>query len=106
MLGRNSLRRLVPVLVAAALVAGLAAPAHARPVARQGAQAVSRSPLAGLWTYVSRLWTGLAGAPAGGQGLRSLFGAEGASLDPHGGAPAAGAGAGGGTTAVHGQVGA
>jgi hypothetical protein len=102
----NSLRRLIPALVAAALVAGLAAPAHARPVARQGAQAAGWSPLAGLRAYVSRLWSGVAGAPAGGQGLRSLFGAEGASLDPHGGTPAPGAGAAGGAAVVRGQGGA
>ncbi|HEV7518248.1 MAG TPA: hypothetical protein VGR07_18265 [Thermoanaerobaculia bacterium] len=106
MSGRNPLRRLVPVLVVAALVAGLAAPAHARPAFRQSA-AVGLSSLGELWTYVSRLWSGGVAGSSASHGLRSLFGAEGASLDPHGNpTPAAGSGAGGGTAVTHGEGGA
>jgi hypothetical protein len=78
MLRSNLLSRLAPVALVAVLGVALAAPAHARPAARKsGAPAVS-SPLAALWTYVSRM-----GMDAG-HGLQSLFGKEGAGLDPHG----------------------
>jgi hypothetical protein len=98
--GRNRFRRLVPVLAAATLVAGLAVPAHARPAVRPSARAAASSPLAGLWSSVSRL---LSGGLSGAGSLRGIFGAEGASLDPHG-SPAAGPA--GGAAAVHGQGGA
>jgi hypothetical protein len=97
MYGRNRLRRLLPAFALAALVAGLAAPAQARQAARHAAVG------AGLGSEVrallSRLWDG------GSRGLHTLFGAEGASLDPHGGAPAAGSGAGSGAAATQGHGG-
>ena len=94
MYGRNRLRRLLPVLALSALVAAMAIPAQARQVSRKAAPA---APEAG-WSaearaLLSQLWQG------GRQSLHSLFGAEGASLDPHGGAPTSG-GAGSAATVI------
>ena len=98
--------RLLSALALAALVAGLGAPAHARPASRQGGVGEGWAPLASLWTAVSRLWTGevsgLAGSAAG-RGLRHLTGAEGASLDPHGGTSNTGSGTGTGSPAPQGN---
>jgi hypothetical protein len=98
MQGRNRLRRLLPALALSAFVATLAVPAQARQGSRQAPPA---APAAGWSTearaFLSRLWSG------GGQGLHSLFGAEGASLDPHGGAPTgSGTGTGSAVTVGHG----
>ncbi len=83
--GRNRLRRLLPALALSACVATLAVPAQARQGSRQVPKAAPAAVAAGWSTqaqaFLSRLWSG------GSQGLHSLFGAEGASLDPHGGAP-------------------
>lgn len=76
---KNLSSRLVALALVAVLGVALAAPAHARPVVRKGAPAVA-SPLDALWSYVSRLLGGV----GGGHGLQSLFGKEGAGLDPHG----------------------
>ena len=76
---QNLLSRLAPVVLVAVLAVALAAPAHARPAARSGAPAVA-SPLAELWGYVSRIVDRISGRHA----FQSLFGKEGASLDPDG----------------------
>jgi hypothetical protein len=90
---RNRVPRLLTAFALVVVTGGAALPAHARP-ARPAAAAPAGSPWAELWSFASRLWES---GPAGGSGavaahgLRSTRGAEGASLDPHGGA-ASGAG--------------
>jgi hypothetical protein len=95
--GRNTLRRLLPVLALSAFVATLAVPAQAREGSRHAPKA---APAAGWSTearaFLSRLWSG------GSQGLHSLFGSEGASLDPHGAPTGSGTGAGSAATVGHG----
>jgi hypothetical protein len=93
--GRNRLRRLLPALALTALVAGLASPAQARQTPRHAISEAGWS--MEMRVFLSRLWQ------SGSQGLHSLFGAEGASLDPHGGAPSAGGG-GAAITQGHGGV--
>ena len=101
MLRPNLLSRLAPVALVAVLGVALAAPAHARPASRKsGAPAVS-SPLAALWTYVSRM---VGGGVDAGHGLQSLFGKEGAGLDPHGNPVAPGTP--GGAAVIRGEGGA
>ena len=99
--GRNQLRRLLPVLALSAFVATLAVPAQARQGSRSAAPAApaARTAVTATWSteardFLSRLWQG------GSHGLHTLFGAEGASLDPHGGAPT-GAGTGAVVTPGH-----
>ncbi len=77
---KNLSSRLVALALVAVLGVALAAPAHARPAVQKGGGAAVANPLAALWSYVSRLLGGI----GEGQGLRSLFGKEGAGLDPHG----------------------
>jgi hypothetical protein len=97
--GRNRLRRMIPALALTALVAATAIPAQAQKVSRPSAPVVRAGWSTGAREFLSQIWQG------GRQGLHSLFGAEGASLDPHGGAPTNGSGAGGGTTATVGHGG-
>jgi hypothetical protein len=100
--GRNQLRRLLPVLALSACVATLAVPAQAR----QGGRPAPPVGPAAVWStearaFLSRLWQ------SGSHGLHSLFGAEGASLDPNGGAPTgSGAGVGAGAAVTPGHPGA
>ena len=98
--GRNRARRLLPLFALSALVATLATPAQARPRSRA---AVSITPVAAAsagWStearaFLNRLWQG------GSQGFHSLFGSEGASLDPNGTPTGSGTGVGvGGGTVV------
>jgi hypothetical protein len=99
MSGSNRAFRLLPALVLTAVVAG-GVPVQARPGApaahRGGVPQGDWEPFSALWTAISRLWDR---PRADTHGLRSLTGAEGASLDPHGGA----GGSGTGTTAAPGS---
>lgn len=80
---RNRFHRFAPALALAVLAGALAAPAQARPAAphRAAAEESRFSPFAAFWSYLSDFWQ--AGAAA--HGFRNAIGAEGASLDPHGG---------------------
>ncbi|HTQ79149.1 MAG TPA: hypothetical protein VMM92_04075 [Thermoanaerobaculia bacterium] len=106
---RNRVSHFAPALAVTAALASLAlsgavtSPAAARPAENpREARAAAPSPVSasvsasGFWAAVSR-WLGdpVAAASAAGHGLRSLWGAEGASLDPHGGAAAGSNGASG-----------
>jgi hypothetical protein len=81
----NRVFRLLPALALTAVMAG-GVPAQARPAApmahRGGIVQADWEPFSAFWTVVSRLWEG---PRANTHGLRSVAGAEGASLDPHGG---------------------
>ncbi|HZF10925.1 MAG TPA: hypothetical protein VFE33_19220 [Thermoanaerobaculia bacterium] len=103
MFHNNRAHRLLPALVLTALVAGLASPAHARPAAQRGGDLQREGDLfSSLWTAVSRLWEGHPGGGSAGRDLRRLAGAEGATLDPHGGSTTGGTG---GTAATPGSQG-
>ena len=77
---KNLSSRLAALALVAVFGIALAVPAHARPAVQRGGAPVAASPLDALWSYVSRLL----GGGGWSHGLQSLFGKEGASLDPHG----------------------